>query len=87
MKKIVLDLDVALANAETIADDHEYFVAMSKSAGLASGITQEAVALIADIYQAMKSGNKTAPTDTTSLLSSLMGGGKGGGLGGTGGVN
>src|SRR6266567_2744763 len=89
LKKMVMELEATLINAEKMhsrnsTDEHEYFAEMSKSAGLASGTMQEAAALVADIYQAMQHANKTAATDKTSLLGSILGKG---GLGGLGGVN
>ncbi len=58
LKRYVAELEASINKAETVMankeDPNDYVVEMSKSAGLASGIVQEATLLVGDIKTAIK---------------------------------
>lgn len=82
LKKLFGELEVSLTLADGIVetDKDTYFVEMSKSAGLAAGLMQEASLLIIDIY-AVANANQPGGAKNDFLNNPLFGGLKGGGLG------
>lgn len=89
LKKLVGELETSIQTADGIKGDAEpnntdYVVEMSKAAGLAAGVMQEASLLILDIHGLVYSsqglpGSKSTGGD--ALLDKILGsfGGKGGG--------
>lgn len=82
MKKLVSELEASLTAADVILDTDKdsYFVEMSKSAGLAAGLMQEASLLIMDIY-AVANANQPNPSQKNEFLNNPLFGLKGGGFG------
>lgn len=71
LKKLVGELESSLNTAEGVKSDHnEYVVELSKAAGLAAGVMQEASFLVLDIH----SMTQQAPAKS-SLLDILKPGG------------
>jgi len=91
LKKLVGELEATLATADGIKAEKteenvsDYVVEMSKCAGLAAGVAEEATLLIADVRQAIRYNTSPAPKDDT--LSSILGVLKGSGGSGLPGSN
>lgn len=69
LKKLVGELEAHLNTAEgirtaSVPDHLEYFVEMSRAVGMASGIMQEASALIGDIGVAVKNAQSQPTKDS-----------------------
>jgi hypothetical protein len=86
LKKLVGELEVSLQTADGIksateVNNTDYVVEMSKAAGLAAGVMQEASLLILDIHGLVYSNQGTASKGSTdALLDKILGPfGKGGG--------
>lgn len=90
LRQLADELDVLLESCNSIRGEEKpdretvkkYVVEMSKAAGLAAGVTQEATALIMDINHEIRSVQ--SPTDPMDSLEKLLGlkppsGGYGGG--------
>jgi predicted ATP-dependent protease len=81
LKEMVAELEKSLAFAEAskgdAAEPRKYIFEMLKAAGLATGISAEAGALVGDIHHAATSSAGVGKED---FLSSLLGAVKGGGL-------
>lgn len=84
VKKLVSELEASLTAADVVldADKNAYFVEMSKSAGLAAGLMQEASLLIMDIYS-VANANHPNPSQKNEFSSNPLFGMKGGGFGNT----
>jgi len=84
VKKLVSELEASLTAADVIldTDKNAYFVEMSKSAGLAAGLMQEASLLIMDIY-AVANTNQPNPAQKNEFLNNPLFGIKGSGFGNT----
>jgi len=89
LKRLVGELESALAISETIREDeldlNEYIIEMSKAAGLAAGIMQEATGLVGDIQMTVRIAQGPSSKDKEDPLTKLMGlvKGVGGGLPGS----
>jgi len=79
LKKLVIELEASLTTAEGVVEtDHNgYFVEMSKGAGLAAGVMQEASMLIMDIYGVVQS-KQGGVSVKESFFGDLLGKFKGG---------
>ena len=79
LKKLVGELEIAFTAAQELPLDetqqvHNYIIEMSKTSGLASGLAQEATALIKDMYQLMAMAQKPAmPAAGHDFLADLFG--------------
>lgn len=81
LKEFVSELERSLNSADGIriaaGDKNQYLIEMSKAAGLASGIMQEAILLIADIQASILAvqspGAPAAKNTTTDLIDKLLG--------------
>lgn len=84
VKKLIGELEISINIAEKVAesDKDTYFIEMSKSAGLAAGVMQEASLLIIDIY-AVANSNQPSTQKAEFLNNPLFGTIKGGGFGNT----
>lgn len=82
VKKLVEELEASINVAEKSAesDKDTYFIEMSKAAGLAAGLMQEASLLIIDIY-AVANANQPSPQKADFLNNPIFGPIKGNGFG------
>lgn len=76
LKTLIEQLEAGLSKGEEIlkTDGHstsDYVVEMSKTAGLAAGISQEAAMLVADIQALIRINS--APVPETSVLEKMFG--------------
>jgi hypothetical protein len=82
LKQLVGELESTLSTADSIRADanskvSEYIVEMSKAAGLAAGVMQEAAMLVMDVQTAVQLSQGPAPKEDglKSLMNILKGGG------------
>jgi Na+/alanine symporter len=76
LKKLVSEVEAALASAETIKDAEgsivEYIVEMAKLSGLTAGVMQEAGMLVADI-QAYVMAVQNPAAQQSNMLEKILG--------------
>jgi predicted ATP-dependent protease len=81
LKELVYELEKSLAVAEeakgNTAEPTQYLIEMLKAAGLATGVSAEAGALVGDIHHAATAASGAGKED---FLTSLLGAVKGGNL-------
>lgn len=85
LKKLVGELEASLTIADVCLDTDKdtYFVEMSKSAGLAAGLMQEASLIIMDIYSVANANQPNSSQKNEFLSNNPLFGMKGGGFGNT----
>ena len=70
LKRLVSELETALKNSDAATDPMDYVVEMNKAAGMASGISQEAILLVGDVAALLRLAN--TPQKPSGILEDLI---------------
>lgn len=72
LKKLVGELESSLQNSEAVkSDNNEYVVELSKAAGLAAGVMQEASLLVLDIHALTQLSPGKSKESVASIIDTL----------------